>query len=174
MLRRKIFSLVPQISQQPHLLSHFIHELIIFDTSLKDDWNYDGGSGLDGWKGLAWEVLVMNDWFGRWLEVEKECKHILKLVGSRTLMRMQLLWPGIKRLLRNKTMENWTTIAWNQMQPNLRRLRFESMISLRLSQVHIPCSRLDNHEAESYSTLPTTFLFLSETSIFDRHSNRHF
>lgn len=74
MLRRKIFALVPRISEQPHLLSHFIHELISFDTSLKDDWSYDGGGGVDGWRGLTWEVLVKKDWFGRWLEVEKECE----------------------------------------------------------------------------------------------------
>lgn len=79
MLRRKIFALVPQISQEPHLLSHFIHELMSFDTSLKDDWNYDGGCGLDGWKGLTWEVLVKKDWFGRWLDVEKDCEFILGL-----------------------------------------------------------------------------------------------
>lgn len=78
MLRRKIFVLVPQVSQQPHLLSHFIHELMSFDTSLKDDWSYDGGCGVDGWKGLAWEVLVKKDWFGRWLEVEKDCESNLK------------------------------------------------------------------------------------------------
>ena len=76
MLRRKIFALVPKISQQPQLLSHFIHELISFDTNLKDDWSYDGGGGVDGWKGLAWEVLVKEDWFGRWLEVEKDCEWI--------------------------------------------------------------------------------------------------
>lgn len=76
MLRRKIFALVPRISPQPQLLSHFIHELISFDTSLKDDWSYDGGRGVDGWRGLTWEVLVKKDWFGRWLEVEKDCEGI--------------------------------------------------------------------------------------------------
>lgn len=75
MLRRKAFAFTPQISQQPHLLSHFVHELMSFDTNLKDDWNYDGGSGIDAWKGLTWEVLVQKDWFGRWLEVEKDCEY---------------------------------------------------------------------------------------------------
>lgn len=74
MLRHKIFALVPQISHQPHLLSHFIHELISFDTGLREDWSYDGGNGADGWKGLTWEVLVKKNWFGRWLEVEKDCE----------------------------------------------------------------------------------------------------
>ena len=71
MLRRKILALMPQISQQPQLLSHLIHELMNFDVSLRDEWNYDGGNAIEGWKGLTWEVLVRNDWFGRWLEVEK-------------------------------------------------------------------------------------------------------
>ncbi|KAL9600979.1 MAG: hypothetical protein Q9219_002801 [cf. Caloplaca sp. 3 TL-2023] len=72
MLRRKIFSIVPQIAKQPQLLSHFIHELMSFDTSLGDEWGYDGGCGIDGWRGLTWEVLVKKEWFSRWLEVEKQ------------------------------------------------------------------------------------------------------
>lgn len=71
MLRRKIFALMPQISKQSQLLSHLIHELMSFDVSLRDEWNYDGGNAIDGWEGLTWEVLVKKDWFGRWLEVEK-------------------------------------------------------------------------------------------------------
>ncbi|KAI4270466.1 MAG: hypothetical protein L6R38_007115 [Xanthoria sp. 2 TBL-2021] len=71
MLKRKVFGVIPQIAKQPQLLSHFIHELMSFDISLRDEWGYDGGSGVEGWKGLTWEVLVKKDWFGRWLEVEK-------------------------------------------------------------------------------------------------------
>ncbi|KAL8996481.1 MAG: hypothetical protein Q9169_004031 [Polycauliona sp. 2 TL-2023] len=71
MLRRKVYGVIPQIAKQPQLLSHFIHELINFDTSLRDEWGYDGGSGIQGWKRLTWEVLVKREWFSRWLEVEK-------------------------------------------------------------------------------------------------------
>ncbi len=74
MLRTKIFALVPKISHEPQLLSHFVHELISFDNTLKEDWNYDGGNAVDGWKGLTWEVLAKKDWFSRWLEVERDCK----------------------------------------------------------------------------------------------------
>lgn len=74
MLRRKIFALLPQISNQPQLLSHLIHELMSFDVSLRDEWNYDGGNTVEGWKGLSWEVLVKREWFGRWLDVERNCK----------------------------------------------------------------------------------------------------
>ncbi|MCJ1246578.1 hypothetical protein MMC30_003787 [Trapelia coarctata] len=72
MLRRKIFTLLPQISKQPQLLSHLMHELMSFDVSLREDWGYDGGFGAEGWKGLTWEVLVKRDWFGTWLKVEKD------------------------------------------------------------------------------------------------------
>lgn len=74
MLRSKIFDVLPRVSRQPQLLSHLMHELMSFDQSLKDDWGYDGGCGVDGWKGLTWEVLVKRDWFGTWLQVEKECQ----------------------------------------------------------------------------------------------------
>ncbi|KAI9829595.1 MAG: hypothetical protein M1819_006100 [Sarea resinae] len=40
-LRSRIFSVLPQIATQPQLLSHFMHELMSFDSSLKDDWGYD-------------------------------------------------------------------------------------------------------------------------------------
>ncbi|KAL9103945.1 MAG: hypothetical protein Q9163_001051 [Psora crenata] len=71
MLRRKIFAILPQVSSQPQLLSHLIHELMSFDTSLREEWSYDGGKSIEGWKGLTWEVLVKKSWFARWLEVEK-------------------------------------------------------------------------------------------------------
>ncbi|MCJ1432553.1 hypothetical protein MMC27_001910 [Xylographa pallens] len=72
MLRIKVFSLLPQIAKQPQSLSHLMHELMSFDASIRDDWGYDGGFGIDGWKGLTWEVLVKKDWFSKWLKVEKD------------------------------------------------------------------------------------------------------
>ena len=74
MLRSKIFATVPKISHDPQHLSHLIHELMSFDTSLKEDWDYDGGNSIDGWKGLTWEVLAKQDWFSRWLVVERDCE----------------------------------------------------------------------------------------------------
>jgi hypothetical protein len=74
MLRSKILATLPKVSSDPQLMSHLMHEIMSFDTTLRDDWRYDGGNGIDGWKGLAWEVLVEKDWFGLWLQVEKTCK----------------------------------------------------------------------------------------------------
>ncbi|KAF2685769.1 RINT-1 family protein-like protein [Lentithecium fluviatile CBS 122367] len=71
-LRAKIGSLLPKVAGQPQLLSHLMHEVMSFDTTIREEWRYDGGFGLDGWKGLSWEFLVQGDWFGRWLQVEKD------------------------------------------------------------------------------------------------------
>ncbi|EUC32575.1 hypothetical protein COCCADRAFT_98340 [Bipolaris zeicola 26-R-13] len=72
MLRTKIGSLLPKVAGQPQLLSHLIHEVMNFDTDLRDTWGYDAGHGVEGWKGLSWEFLVQGDWFGLWLQVEKD------------------------------------------------------------------------------------------------------
>ncbi|KAF2707383.1 hypothetical protein K504DRAFT_458820 [Pleomassaria siparia CBS 279.74] len=72
MLRTKIGSLLPKVAGQPQLLSHLIHQVMSFDTTIREEWRYDGGFGLEGWKGLAGEFLVQADWFGRWLQVEKD------------------------------------------------------------------------------------------------------
>ena len=74
MLRNKIYSMLPRVSNQPPLLSHLMHEIMNFDTLLREEWNYDGGYGAQGWKGLAWEVLAEKNWFDRWLQIEKECQ----------------------------------------------------------------------------------------------------
>ncbi|KAF1988238.1 hypothetical protein K402DRAFT_374019 [Aulographum hederae CBS 113979] len=72
MVRTKVFSLVSQVSSHPQLLSHLIDELLKFDSIIRDEWNYNGGYGVEGWKGLSWEVLVQKDCFGRWLQIEKD------------------------------------------------------------------------------------------------------
>ncbi|KAK7193189.1 RINT-1 family protein [Paraphaeosphaeria sporulosa] len=72
MLRAKIGTLLPKVAAQPQLLSHLMHELMSFDTTIREEWRYDGGYGVEGWKGLSWEFLVQGDWFGRWLQVEKD------------------------------------------------------------------------------------------------------
>lgn len=87
MLRRKVFTVIPNIARQPHLLSHFVHELMNFDISLRDEWGYDGGCGIDGWKGLTGEVLAKKQWYDRWFEVEKDCSYILTIMEGITDVR---------------------------------------------------------------------------------------
>lgn len=85
MLRHKIFSTVSSVSKQPHLFSHFIHELMVFDVRLRAEWGYDAGITTQEWKGLTWEVLVKKGWFDKWLSVEKDCMSlshpVLQAVG---------------------------------------------------------------------------------------------
>ncbi|KKA20272.1 RINT-1 family protein [Rasamsonia emersonii CBS 393.64] len=73
MLRQKISTFVPQVVNNPPLLSHFIHELMNFDTDIRDTWNYlPDPYSSENWKGLTWEVLTKQGWFDRWLQVEKD------------------------------------------------------------------------------------------------------
>ncbi|KAF2433809.1 hypothetical protein EJ08DRAFT_40332 [Tothia fuscella] len=72
MVRNKIIAILPKVSEQPHLLSHLIHEIMSFDTTIRDDWRYDAGHGDAGWSGLAYEVLATDGWFTTWLNVEKD------------------------------------------------------------------------------------------------------
>ncbi|KAJ5925709.1 hypothetical protein N7454_008348 [Penicillium verhagenii] len=73
MLREKIDSFLPQVSDYPQLLSHFIHELMNFDNELRETWNYLPDPYSDGnWKGMTGEVLAKQGWYDRWLQVEKD------------------------------------------------------------------------------------------------------
>ncbi|KAJ5643919.1 uncharacterized protein N7484_006426 [Penicillium longicatenatum] len=73
MLREKIDSFLPQVSDYPQLLSHFIHELMKFDNEIRDTWNYLPDPYSDGnWKGMTGEVLAKQGCYDRWLQVEKD------------------------------------------------------------------------------------------------------
>jgi RAD50-interacting protein 1 len=68
----KILTLLPQIRSQAQLLSHFMHELMSFDTALRDSWAFTPVSqSLSDWRGLTWTVLVTHNYFNTWLTVEK-------------------------------------------------------------------------------------------------------
>ena len=73
MVSAKVLALLPQISSQPQLFSHFMHELMSFDTTIRDSWAYTPTPhSLSDWKGLTWSVLVTHKYFESWLRVEKE------------------------------------------------------------------------------------------------------
>lgn len=73
MARQKMCSILPRIADHPQLLSHFIHELMSFDTEMRDVWDYSQDRySSESWKGLTWEALVKQDWFNHWLKVEKD------------------------------------------------------------------------------------------------------
>ncbi|KAK2739484.1 hypothetical protein FQN55_009449 [Onygenales sp. PD_40] len=73
MVRQKMSSILPKIAEHPQLLSHFIHELMNFDTEIRDVWDYSQDRySPETWKGLTWDALVKQDWFTQWLKVEKD------------------------------------------------------------------------------------------------------
>lgn len=76
MVKKKIFSVLPQVAKQPQLLSHTMQEIMNFDTTIREEWRYDGGFGMQGWNGLAWEVLSTDGWFEKYLQNEKNCKPV--------------------------------------------------------------------------------------------------
>jgi hypothetical protein len=78
MVRNKLLTTLPKLSE-PQLLSHLIHEVIKFDTTLREDWRYDDGSRGEPWKGLAGEILNQDEYFEKWLKVEKDCKFSAQL-----------------------------------------------------------------------------------------------
>jgi RAD50-interacting protein 1 len=72
MVYAKSLSLLPQISANPSLLSHFIHELMSFDSTIRDSWTYTPvPQVLLDWKGLTWSMLTKHGYFEAWLQVEK-------------------------------------------------------------------------------------------------------
>ncbi len=85
-LRDKLARLLPVADAQPPLLSHLMQELMSFDSTLRDEWGYDGGRGAEGWRGLAWEVLARDRRFDRWLQVEKDCVFSFPSNGSSRML----------------------------------------------------------------------------------------
>ncbi len=72
MVSAKCLSLLPQISEKPPLLSHFVHELMSFDTTLRESWAYTPVPQLFfDYKGLTWSMLTTHGYFEAWLRVEK-------------------------------------------------------------------------------------------------------
>lgn len=136
MLRHKISSIMRLVAKQSQLLSHFVHELMSFDISLRDEWGYDGGCGIDGWKGLTWEVLVKGKWFDRWLEVERNCEYRPSNRQIDLLTLRKSLYLVIILLSTTFRAAKSTTIAWSLPLRNPPTALSESMIFWRPSQVY--------------------------------------
>ena len=69
----KSLSLIPQIATQPQLLSHFVHELISFDMTVRDSWAYTPSTNLlANWQGLTSSTLGTKNYFEVWLQAERQ------------------------------------------------------------------------------------------------------
>ena len=72
MMRRKLKSFATQVSNQPQLLSHLVHEVMSFDTTLQETYAYSPASPSRPWRGLADFLLDTCGYFARWLDVERD------------------------------------------------------------------------------------------------------
>ncbi|KAG2169047.1 hypothetical protein VTO58DRAFT_111570 [Aureobasidium pullulans] len=72
MLQRKLLLILPQVSDQPQLLSNLMHEVMSFDTTIQEEWNYTPLSPATVWRGLAHFILEKQSYFSKWLAVERD------------------------------------------------------------------------------------------------------
>ena len=72
MLKRKLTNFAGQVSKQPQLLSHLVHEVMSFDTTLEETFAYTPLSPSTPWRGLAYFLLDQCGYFEQWLSVERD------------------------------------------------------------------------------------------------------
>lgn len=72
MLRRKLTNFASQIDGQSQLLSHLVHEIISFDTTLRETYAYAPVSPSVSWRGLSFYLLDTSGYFQKWLDVERD------------------------------------------------------------------------------------------------------
>ena len=72
MIQRKLRSVANQVSSQPQLLSHLVHEVMSFDTTLQESFAYSPASPSIPWRGLAHFLLDTCGYFDQWLSAERE------------------------------------------------------------------------------------------------------
>ena len=71
-LHRKVGHLIPDILKNGSLLSHFMHENLVFDTTLREEYLYVP-FGESSWEGSIQHSLKAPRIFKTWLDTEKDC-----------------------------------------------------------------------------------------------------
>lgn len=72
MVKNKVSNVARQVAGQPSLLSHLVQEVIQFDTSIKDSYDYTPISPSMPWRGLSYFLLDTCGWFKDWLAAERD------------------------------------------------------------------------------------------------------
>jgi RAD50-interacting protein 1 len=87
-LQRKIDHVVPDLLKNAPLLSHFMHENLVFDVTLRERYLYLP-AGKDKWNGLIQHSLKSARVFATWRDVEKDCTdHPVMLYGRLMVVAM--------------------------------------------------------------------------------------
>jgi len=71
-LQHKIDYIMPDLLKNASLLSHFVHENLLFDTTLREEYLYIP-AGKDKWDGLTQHSLKSPRVFATWRDTEKNC-----------------------------------------------------------------------------------------------------
>ena len=71
-LQHKIDYIMPDLLKNPSLLSHFMHENLVFDTTLREEYLYVP-AGKEKWDGLIQHSLKSPRVFATWRDAEKNC-----------------------------------------------------------------------------------------------------
>ncbi|KAI5804574.1 TIP-1 family-domain-containing protein, partial [Geopyxis carbonaria] len=131
-VRRKIAHVLPQITGDAPLLSHFVHSLLKFDAELRETYGYTPTAGV-AWRGLTHEVLVTQDQFPVWLASE------LAFAQARytAITTAPDAWDldadtGTRSALRLKDLLETTTDSYRPLISFSQRLRFLITIQLHL------------------------------------------
>lgn len=171
MLRHKAFTLFSQVSHQSQLLSHLIHELMTFDTTLRDDWHYEGNGSpsLSPWKGLTSEVLSKGSHFEHWLSIEStfvlnRYENIISEPANAVLdhdsVPAHTTKPTTAALLIHDLITT-TTSTYQPLTSLGRKLRF---------LIDVQISLLDRYHSHLYDGLHD---YLTQNSILARNLNIH-
>jgi hypothetical protein len=90
----------------PPLLAHTIYQALAFDASLRED-GFALSATLSGryaddteWKGISDVILGRKEWFDRWVEGEKACKHRCPMMHT-VVSSCALVTSRVGTLLRN-------------------------------------------------------------------------
>jgi hypothetical protein len=75
MVQRKIVSFASQVTNQPNLLSHLVHQVLDFDKMIEENYAFTPSSPSQPWRGLAYFLLDTSGYFQRWLDVERDFAH---------------------------------------------------------------------------------------------------
>lgn len=72
LVRRKLASILPEVSRTPNLLSNLIHEVMSFDAKLLKEWDYTPLSPSTPFRGLSHYILSDLGYFRAWFAVERD------------------------------------------------------------------------------------------------------
>jgi RAD50-interacting protein 1 len=75
-LQRKIDHIMPDLLKNGSLLSHFMHENLVFDSYLREAYLYLP-SGQEKWDGLIQHSLKSPRVFATWRDTEKDCTSLV-------------------------------------------------------------------------------------------------